>query len=157
MGVTQQDFEQSGMVVQIGLPPRRIDLLTGITGVEFAAAWPHRTIHSVGTLKIPFLSREDLIQNKRSTGRARDAADVEGLRGALIADRDPRTGQPTFTLATALSLLVFFVFALQCVSTMVVMARETGSWRWPAFAFSYMLALAYGASFVTFRLATAFL
>ena len=83
--------------------------------------------------------------------------DFEGLRQALVTDRDPETGQPGFTLATALALLVFFVFALQCSSTIVVMWRETGSWRWPAFAFSYMLAIAYGASFVTFRLATAFL
>ncbi len=47
------------------------------------------------------------------------------------------------------SLLVFFVFALQCMSTLAIMRRETNSWRWPAFAFSYLLALAYGASFAT--------
>jgi ferrous iron transport protein B len=83
--------------------------------------------------------------------------DFEGLRAALRNDRDPVTGRPTFTLATALSLLVFFVFALQCTSTIVVMARETGSWRWPALAFGYMFALAYGASFVTYRVASALL
>jgi ferrous iron transport protein B len=58
-----------------------------------------------------------------------------------------------FSLATALSLLVFFAFALQCTSTMAVMARETGTWRWPALAFTYMLALAYSASFVTYQVA----
>jgi len=79
--------------------------------------------------------------------------DYEGLREALQRDVDPVTGRHHFTLATALSLLVFFVFALQCTSTMVVMARETGGWRWPAFAFSYMLALAWIASFVTYRVA----
>ena len=42
------------------------------------------------------------------------------------------------------ALLTFFVFALQCTSTIATMARETNSWRWPAFAFGYMLALAYG-------------
>jgi ferrous iron transport protein B len=47
------------------------------------------------------------------------------------------------------SLLVFFVFALQCMSTLAIMRRETNSWRWPAFAFGYLFALAYGASFVT--------
>ena len=46
------------------------------------------------------------------------------------------------------ALLVFFVFALQCTSTIAIMRRETNSWRWPAFAFAYLLALAYGASFV---------
>ena len=50
------------------------------------------------------------------------------------------------------SLLVFFVFALQCMSTIAVMRRETNAWRWPAFAFGYLLALAYAASFATHRL-----
>jgi ferrous iron transport protein B len=81
------------------------------------------------------------------------AGDDEGsLRGALRADRDPRTGAPVFTPATVASLLIFFVFALQCMSTLAVMRRETNSWRWPAFAFGYLLALAYVASFATHRL-----
>ncbi len=86
-----------------------------------------------------------------------DVDDFEGLRGALRADVDPETGEPVFDLAVALSLLVFFVFALQCTSTIAVMARETGGVRWPAFAFTYMLALAYGASFVTYQLARSWL
>ncbi len=77
------------------------------------------------------------------------------LREAVIADVDPRTGQPVFDAATVASLLVFFVFALQCASTLAVMRRETRSWRWPAFAFSYLLALAYGASFATYRVVSA--
>ena len=56
--------------------------------------------------------------------------------------------------ATVAALLVFFVFALQCMSTLAVMRRETNSWRWPAFAFAYLLALAYTASFATHRLVT---
>jgi ferrous iron transport protein B len=83
--------------------------------------------------------------------------DFGGLRDALRADVDPRTGQHVFGLPVALSLLVFFVFALQCTSTIAVMARETGSWRWPAFAFCYMLGLAYAASFVTYRVSSALL
>ncbi len=74
------------------------------------------------------------------------------LRAAVRADVDPRTGRPVFSPATVASLLVFFVFALQCMSTLAIMRRETGTWRWPAFAFTYLLALAYGASFVTYRL-----
>jgi len=50
---------------------------------------------------------------------------------------------------------VFFVFALQCMSTIAVMKRETNGWRWPAFAFSYLLVLAYTASFATHRLVAA--
>lgn len=73
------------------------------------------------------------------------------LREALKADLDPDTGRPVFTPATVGALLVFFVFALQCTSTIAIMRRETNSWRWPAFAFSYLLALAYGASFLTYH------
>jgi ferrous iron transport protein B len=82
--------------------------------------------------------------------------DFTGLRDALRADVDPRTGKPVFDLAVALSLLVFFVFALQCISTVAVMARETGTWRWPAFALAYTYALAWGASFVTYNVAKLF-
>ena len=82
--------------------------------------------------------------------------DGVSLRTAIRSDVDPRTGRPVFTGATVASLLVFFVFALQCMSTLAVLRRETNSWRWPAFAFSYLLALAYGASFATYRAALAF-
>jgi ferrous iron transport protein B len=84
------------------------------------------------------------------------ASDEEtSLRAAVRADVDPRTGEKVFTPATVAALLVFFVFALQCMSTLAVMRRETNSWRWPAFAFGYLLALAYGASFVAHRTVTA--
>ncbi len=85
------------------------------------------------------------------------AASDEGgsLREAILGDVDPRTGKPLFTPATVAALLVFFVFALQCTSTLAVMRRETNSWRWPAFAFVYLLALAWGASFATHRIVTA--
>jgi ferrous iron transport protein B len=73
------------------------------------------------------------------------------LRAAIRADVDPRTGRRVFTPATVASLLVFFVFALQCMSTLAVMRRETNSWRWPAFAFTYLLALAWCASFATWH------
>ena len=84
-------------------------------------------------------------------------SDPEGgfdLREALRADIDPRTGKHVFDLPTALSLLVFFVFALQCTSTVVVMARETGGWGWPALAFTYMLALAWIGSFITYQVSS---
>ena len=82
------------------------------------------------------------------------AATDEGasLRDAIRADVDPRTGRPVFDPATVASLLVFFVFALQCMSTLAIMRRETNSWRWPAFAFGYLLVLAWCASFATHRL-----
>lgn len=60
--------------------------------------------------------------------------------------------QNKWSLATGLSLLVFFIFAMQCLSTLVVAKRETNSWRWPLFMFSYMTGLAYLASLVTFQI-----
>lgn len=100
-------------------------------------------------------AREVLVSTLAQIHAVTNPDDYDGLRNALRRDVDPATGRARFSLATALSLLVFFVFALQCTSTIVVMARETGSWRWPAFAFSYMLALAWCGSFVTFHLARA--
>jgi hypothetical protein len=79
MGITQSDLEAPGVVVQIGLPPRRIDLITEITGVGFEEAWNARMSHRVGTLEIPFLGREQLVRNKRATGRLKDRADLEAL------------------------------------------------------------------------------
>jgi ferrous iron transport protein B len=78
------------------------------------------------------------------------------LREAIRSDVHPDTGRPVFTPGTVAALLVFFVFALQCTSTLAVMRRETNSWRWPAFAFSYLLALAYGASYLVHRVVDAF-
>jgi ferrous iron transport protein B len=83
-----------------------------------------------------------------------DEEDLEGLGARLKAAKKP-DGAPAYTLAVALSLLVFYVYSLQCVSTLAVMRRETGSWRWPALGFAYMLALAWVGSFVTYRLALA--
>ena len=77
--------------------------------------------------------------------------DSVSLRSAIQRDVNPRTGERVFTPATVAALLVFFVFALQCMSTLAVIRRETNSWRWPTFAFCYLLVLAYGASFATHR------
>ncbi len=81
LGVSKDDLLSPDMVIQIGMPPRRIDLLTGISGVEFVDAWGTKVFHRVGTLDIPFLGREALVANKRATGRAKDVADLEILEG----------------------------------------------------------------------------
>ena len=60
-----------------------------------------------------------------------------------------------WSLATALALLVWYIFAPQCASTLAVIKRETGSWKWMAITFGYMLALAYIASFITYHVAVA--
>jgi ferrous iron transport protein B len=60
-----------------------------------------------------------------------------------------------WSLATALSLLVWYIFAPQCAATLAVIKRETGSWRWMAVTFGYMLTLAYLASLITYNVAVA--
>lgn len=79
MGVRRDDLTRPDVVVQIGLPPRRIDILTSITGVAFEDAWADRATHEVDGLAIPFLGRAALVRNKRATGRAKDRADLEAL------------------------------------------------------------------------------
>lgn len=79
-GVTAADFERLGTVYQIGLPPRRIDLLTAITGVDFDRAWASRVPVQIEDMPVPFLGIEALIDNKMASGRAKDLADVELLR-----------------------------------------------------------------------------
>lgn len=70
---------------------------------------------------------------------------------SLITLLHKKQADGTFSLATALSLMVFYVFACQCMSTLAVVRRETGSWRWCAFMFIYMTAMAYMASWITFN------
>jgi ferrous iron transport protein B len=69
----------------------------------------------------------------------------------MRADLDPRTGKPSWTPLVAASLMIFFVFACQCLATVAVVKRETGSWRWPLLMFCYMTALAWTAAFVTYQ------
>ena len=67
--------------------------------------------------------------------------DLENPGAALESmthESGPRAGEKVFTPATIASLLVFFVYALQCMSTLAVMRRETGTWRWPVIAFTYL-------------------
>lgn len=79
LGLSARDFEAIDRVVQIGLPPRRIDVLTGISGAVFEDAWPRRVMRDVAGVPIPFLDRETLVANKRASGRRKDLADLEAL------------------------------------------------------------------------------
>lgn len=82
MGAGVADLTATDRIIQIGLPPRRIDVLTGIAGVEFAQAWDRRHNVEVAGLLVPVLSRADLLTNKRSAGRPKDLADVAMLEAA---------------------------------------------------------------------------
>ena len=79
LGVSREDLETPGIVVQIGLPPRRLDILTEVSGLDFGEAWRNRVMHRVGPHDVHFLSRDDLIRNKRASGRPKDLADLDIL------------------------------------------------------------------------------
>lgn len=78
-GLTEADLAQPGIVYQIGLPPRRVDVLTEITGVDFDEAWASRVVARFDEGPVFFLGRDALIKNKRATGRTKDLADAESL------------------------------------------------------------------------------
>ncbi len=82
-------------------------------------------------------------------GQSADGEDLGTLESVRRATRSD--GQPLFNIPTAASLLVFFVLAMQCLPTLVVVRRETGSWKWPLGQFVYMSAVAYGAAWVAYR------
>jgi hypothetical protein len=79
LGLSPEDFLTPGQVIQLGLAPNRIDLLTSITGVEFEDAWRDRVAADLDGVPVLFIDRESLIKNKKATGRTRDRADIEAL------------------------------------------------------------------------------
>ena len=79
LGLSPADFEKTDQVVQLGYPPFRIDLMTGIDGVAFDEAWPLRFEYQLGELSIPFIGLDSLKANKRASGRPRDIDDLENL------------------------------------------------------------------------------
>lgn len=99
-----------------------------------------------------FAARETIISTLSIVYNVGESADnkssslVDALRNAKRAD-----GSPVWTPLTGLSLMIFFLLACQCMSTVAIVRRETNSWRWPIFMVGYMLVLAYVASFVTFQ------
>jgi ferrous iron transport protein B len=77
--------------------------------------------------------------------------DQHRLQAQLRAARWDDTGEPVYNLPVALSIMVFFALCAQCAATLAVIRRETNSWRWPAFTFAYMTALAYVGALVTYQ------
>ncbi len=75
--LTERDLQTPGVVFQIGLVPRRIDILTQVSGLTFAAAWPHRVETTHEGLRFFVIGRGDFITNKRATGRPKDHVDAD--------------------------------------------------------------------------------
>jgi predicted nucleotidyltransferase len=79
--ISPSDLQAADTIFQIGIAPRRIDIITSIDGLSFDEAYAHSTSVEIEGIPVRVLSVEDIIINKRSTGRTKDLADVEMLEG----------------------------------------------------------------------------
>ena len=80
LGIGSSDLQVPGRVIQLGVSPNRVDLLTSISGVSFEDAWESRAPAELEGVPVQFIGRAALLRNKESTGRARDLGDAEELR-----------------------------------------------------------------------------
>ena len=87
LGLTAADFDADS-VIQLGQPPRRIDLLTAIDGVTFDDCWERREIVDLAGVRLPIIGLSDFKANKRASGRLKDLADLESLGAGAGPARD---------------------------------------------------------------------
>lgn len=131
----QQSFAgRGGKILEPVIRPLGFDWKMGIALISSFAA--RETL--VSTLSIIYNVGDDADEKSDSL--------IGAVRGAKRED-----GKPAWTPLVALSMMVFFVLACQCMSTVAIVRRETNSWRWPLFMVAYMTALAWIASFVTYQ------
>jgi ferrous iron transport protein B len=114
-------------------------------GCAVIASFPAREV-VVATLGVVYG------MGKKFDTRSEDSRRVLGTR--LQQAVWDGTDRPVFTLPVALSLMVFFALCAQCAATLAVIRRETNSWRWPVFAFTYMTGLAYFGALITYQFGT---
>jgi ferrous iron transport protein B len=99
-----------------------------------------------------FAARETLVSTLSIIYNVNEGDDSESnsLVGA-VREAKKDDGSLAWTPLVALSMMVFFVLAMQCMSTIAIVRRETNTWRWPLFMVAYMTVLAYIASFITYQ------
>ena len=81
LGLQLEDFCTAEKVIQLGVPPVRIDLLTSLSGITWDEAFQGRMIGQYGGISVQFIGKSEFIKNKRATGRKKDAADIEAIGG----------------------------------------------------------------------------
>ncbi|MDF1697084.1 MAG: ferrous iron transport protein B [Saprospiraceae bacterium] len=99
-----------------------------------------------------FAAREVFVGTMATIYSVGSADDEATVSARMAAEINPQTGEKVYNPATSLSLLIFYVFAMQCMSTLAVVRRETNSWKWPAIQFFFMGAMAYFGSLITYQL-----
>ncbi len=123
-----------GKVIEPAIQPLGFDWRMGIAIISSFAA------------REVFVSTMNIIYSVEG-----DADNIAQLQERLKNTINPTTGQPLMSMPTAASLLIFFVIAMQCMSTLAITKRETNSWKWPMVQLSYLTVLAYIASFITYQ------
>jgi hypothetical protein len=91
LGLTPADFLEDDMVVQLGYPPQRIDIITQVDGVDFSPCWDRHVEIEIGGQRIPFISADDLLANKRAFGRPQGFADVAAIEDLSTTEHEPPT------------------------------------------------------------------
>lgn len=99
-----------------------------------------------------FAAREVFVGTMATIYSIGSDVDEYSIRDRMALERNPVTGQPVYNLATSFSLLIFYVFAMMCMSTLAVVKRETNSWKWPIIQFVFMTGLAYLGSLLVYQL-----
>lgn len=99
-----------------------------------------------------FAAREVFVGTMATIYSIGSKEDEFSVRQRMALEVNPKTGEKVYNQATSWSLLLFYVFAMQCMSTLAVVRRETNSWKWPIIQFVFMTGLAYIASFVAYQL-----
>ena len=79
VGLREEDFTREQQVIQLGVAPNRIDVLTSLTGCNFEDVWATRVAAKIAGLPVNFISKEQYVRNKRAVGRPQDLADLEAL------------------------------------------------------------------------------
>ena len=87
--ISESDFSSEGIIFQIGNSPRRIDIITNISGVKFEQAYSNKQAIFMEGIEVPVISLQDLIANKRASGRTQDLADIEKLESAQLQKQKP--------------------------------------------------------------------
>jgi hypothetical protein len=77
--ISVDNFTTPGQTIQLGVEPRRIDILTEISGIDFSSAWKNRQSLRIDDVDVLFISRDDHKKNKRASGRHKDLADIEEM------------------------------------------------------------------------------
>jgi ferrous iron transport protein B len=102
-----------------------------------------------------FAAREVFVGTMATIYSIGSADDEATLKERMEKEVHPETGEKVYSIATSFSLLLFYVFAMQCMSTLAVVKRETNSWKWPVIQFIFMTLLAFLSSFAAFQLLSA--